>query len=158
VTLSDLAKYSMTWSITQSFCDSWASCFSIVRFCVCIFLQFCWQTTDLFSLIPAKWFIRRIVFKVIQKSGIETNSYCQPQSTECSRNWNYFKTPIFPGVIYTNGNRFYKIWYSKVVLQKTPGGNREWIGAEVSSNQKKECVFCLLYSQHTYTHNLVIKT
>jgi len=27
VTLSDLAKYSMTRSIARSLCDSWASCF-----------------------------------------------------------------------------------------------------------------------------------
>jgi len=26
VILSDLAKYSMTWSIAQCLCDSWASC------------------------------------------------------------------------------------------------------------------------------------
>jgi len=26
VTLSDLAKYSMTWSVSRSVCDSWASC------------------------------------------------------------------------------------------------------------------------------------
>jgi len=26
--LSDLAKYSMTRSVSQSLCDSWASCFS----------------------------------------------------------------------------------------------------------------------------------
>jgi len=25
--LSDLAKYSMTWSIMRSLCNSWASCF-----------------------------------------------------------------------------------------------------------------------------------
>jgi len=27
VTLSDLAKYSMIWSVAQSLCDSWASCY-----------------------------------------------------------------------------------------------------------------------------------
>jgi len=28
VTLNDLAKYSMTWSVTRSLCDSWASCWN----------------------------------------------------------------------------------------------------------------------------------
>ena len=27
MTLSDLAKYSMTWSVVRSLCDSWASCY-----------------------------------------------------------------------------------------------------------------------------------
>ena len=34
VTLSDLAKYSMTRSVTQSVCDSWASCLRKPRCCV----------------------------------------------------------------------------------------------------------------------------
>jgi len=28
ITLSDLAKYSMTWSSARSLCDSWASCYA----------------------------------------------------------------------------------------------------------------------------------
>jgi len=30
MTLNDLVKYAMTWSITQTLCDSWASCFHFV--------------------------------------------------------------------------------------------------------------------------------
>jgi len=31
ITLSDLAKYPMTWNVARPRCDSWASCFSMWR-------------------------------------------------------------------------------------------------------------------------------
>jgi len=39
-TLSDLAKYSISWSILQSLCDSWASCYEIFVTVMCILGQF----------------------------------------------------------------------------------------------------------------------
>ena len=45
VTLSDLAKYSMTLSIARPLCDNWASC--LVNFSVCLFgcVRLSWPPT-----------------------------------------------------------------------------------------------------------------
>jgi len=42
VTLSDLAKYSMTGSIARSLCNSWASCLSLP---FCLSMQCCFSTS-----------------------------------------------------------------------------------------------------------------
>ena len=79
MTLSDLAKYSMTWSIAQSFCDSWASCLTSPSY----------SRPETTAKIKFKVIVHKVLFfsrmpKWISKSNQNLVYYLSCQAIRCT--------------------------------------------------------------------------